>query len=156
MGRFTMTKNASDIGGPTHLPEDWYEMEILSEPEISPNKKKQRGMTEEEGAGDNLVLTLRVNHEDPSFDGRRFTVWLPWPTERDAGTFSASGQTMEDWKLERIVAHAEAFGGSPAEGDEVEFSVGSCALFYVVQGFAQDGVTIRNDIDIRTKPRSVD
>ncbi len=151
MSTFGLTKKASDVEEGINVPEDWYNLEILEEPEKVQNKKATQGLSEADGAGENIVLNLRLNHEDPRYDGRRFRVWLPYPNETDKTTYGVGGQTKEDSKLELIIAVYAAFAGldpTSVEGDEVEFSLGDKAEFYVTQGLDQQGVKVVNEVSV--------
>ncbi len=162
MTTFNMTKKAEDIKGRVNVPEDWYNLEILEEPlppEECPNKKKLAGASEAEGGGDNIILRLRLNHEDPMYDGRRFSVYLPYPNESDKKTYAVGGQTKEDSKNELIVAVYAAFADldpKDVEGDEIDFSLGDKAEFYVNQGLNQQGTEMINEVNVfRNLPRPV-
>ena len=162
MTTFNMTKKAEDIKEGVPVPEDWYPLEILEEPlppEECPNKKKQAGASEAEGAGDNIILQLRLNHDDPMYDGRRFRVWLPYPNETDKKTYGVGGQTKEDSKLELIRDVYAAFAGlnpEDVEGDEIEFSLGDKAEFYVTHGLDQQGAKVIDEVNVfRNLPRPV-
>ncbi len=159
MSRFELTKKASDVEEGINVPEDWYALEILEEPVKEQNKKAAQGLSEAEGAGENIVLNLRLNHEDPRYDGRRFRVWLPYPNETDRKTFGVGGQTKEDSKLELILAVYAAFAGldpKNVEGDEVEFSLGDRAEFYVTQALDQQGEKVINEVSVfKNLPRPV-
>ncbi len=159
MSTFNLTKKASDVEEGINVPEDWYNLEILEEPAKEQNKKASRGLSEAEGAGENIVLNLRLNHEDPRYDGRRFRVWLPYPNETDKITYGVGGQTKEDSKLELIIAVYAAFAGldpTSVEGDEVDFSLGDKAEFYVTQGLDQQGVRVVNEVSVfKNLPRPV-
>ncbi len=151
MSIFNLTKKASDVEEGINVPEDWYTLEILEEPTKVPNKKAAAGLTPEEGAGENIILNLRLNHEDPRYDGRRFRVWLPYPNEYDITAYGVGGQTKEDSKLELIIEVYAAFQGvdpSQVEGDEVDFSLGDRADFYVTQGLDQQGVKVINEVSV--------
>ena len=162
MTTFNMTKKAEDIEGGVLVPEDWYPLEILEEPldpQETPNKKKLAGLSEAEGAGENIILNLRLNDDDPVYDGRRFRIWLPYPNETDKKTYGLGGQTKEDAKNELIRDVYAAFAGlnpEDVEGDEVEFSLGDKAEFYVVRSLDQQGVKEINVVDVfRHLPRPV-
>lgn len=156
MPTFKLTKNISDIVEPELIPEDWYTMKITKEPKFQDNKKKKDGGPDAEGAAVNLVLVLRVQHEDPMIHGRGFTKYLRWPEAKDANEILGSGQTMEDFLTESIGQVASAFFGMEVEADEVEFEVGQEASFYVISEIDnRDGVTLRNALDINQAPKPV-
>jgi len=97
-----------------------------------------------------------VVSEIPEHSGRPFTLWVSFPSEQDKDRFTKMGQSYEDFKMDRIKVLMKAFSGQEPEGDEVDFQPGQRAMFYVVQALGQDGVTVRNDIDIRMAPRAIE
>lgn len=155
MATFTLPKDFEDVASPEPLPEDWYTLEIMDEAELAPNKKLLAGGAGADGAGMNIVLKCSVVSDVPEFNGRPFTIWLPFPSEQDKDRFTKLGQSFEDFKMDRIKQFVAAFTGAMPEGSEVDFHPGQRALFYITQSLGQDGVTLRNDIDIRVAPRAV-
>ena len=93
------------------------------------------------------------------YDGRRFRVWLPYPNEHDKTAFGVGGQTKEDSKNELIRDVYAAFANIDPEevqGDEIDFSLGDRAEFYVTQGLDQQGVKVINEVSVfRQLPRPV-
>jgi len=156
MPTFELTKRVDEIQEPELLPEDWYLLRITREPRKEPNKAKREGGPDAEGAGDNLVLDMRVQHEDPAKNGRPFTKYLRWPQEGDDEEF-IGGQTKEDFLTQQIAQVASAFVGYDVEADQVEFEAGMEAQFYIVQGVDnRDGVTPRNEISMNIPPKEAD
>jgi hypothetical protein len=153
---FKFIKSANDIQGAVLLEEGFYLMRIVSEPEILPNRKKKDGMSEEDGAGDNLVLKLRIQSDDPVENGRAFTKYLPMPKESDANDYDRfTGQPALDKKMERIVAWVEAFGGTVDE-DEFDLASGAEAYVWVCQRAGQgEGAGLINDLDFESLPKPV-
>jgi len=156
MATFKLPKNVEDVVQPEALPEDWYTLEIVEEPELAPNKKLAAGGPQAEGAGMNIVIKCNVVSEIPEHSGRPFTLWVSFPSEQDKDRFTKMGQSYEDFKMDRIKVLMKAFSGQEPEGDEVDFQPGQRAMFYVVQALGQDGVTVRNDVDIRMAPRAIE
>jgi len=148
---FDTGKDLDDIQEPELLPEEWYSMEIIDEPERAMNKKMKEGGADAEGAGYNIVLKLEVIYPDaPQYNGRKFTLWLSMPVEGDEDRFTAAGQTIEDFKLDQIKKVAQGFAGKEISGSEVEFNKGMKADFYVKQGIAGGGARKgqpQNEID---------
>jgi hypothetical protein len=85
MATFETNKALGDIERPELLPGDWYICRIMKEPVLKPNNKEKQGLSEAEGAGNNLNLFVRVQSENPKWNGRPFFLSLPWPTEHDEG-----------------------------------------------------------------------
>ncbi len=159
MTTFNLPKKAEDVEGGVNVPEDWYTLEILEEPVKEANKKAQSGLSEAEGGGENIILHLRLNHEDPIYDGRRFRIWLPYPNEYDKTAYGIGGQTKEDSKMELIRDVYAVFAGIDSDevsGDEIDFSIGDRAEFYVTQSLDQQGVKVINEVSVfKQLPRPV-
>ncbi len=151
---FNVGKSVDDVHDPELMPEDWYPMEIAVEPIQELNSKQKVGGPEADGAGENIVLRLRVVSDIPEYSGRQLTKWLSLPNPSDEGKFTQQGQSFEDWKISIIAAWALAFGGK-AEGEDVDFDVGGQAMVLIIQGMAQDGTTIENKIDFNSLPRAM-
>lgn len=151
MAIFSLDKNFEDVQEAQLLPEDWYVMEILEEPQQAPNKAMKEGGPQADKAGYNIVLRLRTVSEVPEYSGRVLTVWLSLPNDSDKGEY-IQGQSKEDWKLERIAKVAAAFKGldnwKELEGDEISLEKGMQARFYIVQTLGLDGTTARNEVDL--------
>ena len=146
MAQFTLPKNTSDITEPVLLPEDWHILRIVKEPILKENNAK---------TGHNIVLQLRVQSDDPTFNGRPFTMWLPMPKAEDATNIMQSGMTIEDWKIQQITKIVEAFTGTPVEGNEFEMEVGQEAQFFIKTAPSQDGQRLVNEIDRYQDPLPV-
>ena len=151
---FNVGKSVDDVHDPELMPEDWYPMEIAVEPIQELNAKQKAGGPEADGAGENIVLRLRVVSDVPEYNGRQLTKWLSLPNPSDEGKFTQQGQSFEDWKISIIAAWALAFGRK-AEGEDVDFDVGGQAMVLIIQGLAQDGTTIENKIDFNSLPRAI-
>jgi len=154
---FDLPKAMDDVAEPEPLPEDWYELRIIEEPEVAPNRAMQDRGPADQDARMNIVLSCEVvNAPDESFNGRPFRIYLSMPNSNDAERRTKLGQTYEDLFISRIKAHHEAFGGGEATGSKANFEKGQSAMFYIIQELGQDGITIRNNVDINSKPRPID
>ncbi len=111
MPTFGFNKPIDDIEDPVLLPEDWYTFRVSKDPTIEDNKKAKDGLSGEEGAGKNLVVKLTTVSDDPEFNGRMLTIWLPYPSEHDESQYDGIGQKKSDAKMQRIIGFVEAFGG---------------------------------------------
>jgi len=149
----TLPKNVEDISEPVPLPEGWYTLQIIDEPEMAANRAMSDRGPGDVDARTNIVIKCAVVSDDENINGRPFILYLSMPNANDATRRTKLGQTYEDLFSVRIADYAEAFGGSRPVGDEVGFSVGQRALFYIVQELGQDGSTIRNSVSFNTKPR---
>jgi hypothetical protein len=156
MTTFKLPKKISDVQDQQLLPEDWYIMRLSQEPTVEDNKKMKDGGAGAEGAGQNIVLKMVTVSENPVYNGRMFTMWLPLPNAADRDIFF-NGQSREDSKLERIAAVVSAFnGGNAPAGDEFELHQGDEALFYVTTETAyNDDSRYVNAIDGKQAPRPI-
>jgi hypothetical protein len=159
MTEFEFGKGADDIQQPELLPEDWYLLRIVKPPKLMPNAKKKNNMSEEDGARDNIVINLRVVHENPAWSGRPLTKWLPVPNSTDDTRFDEfTGMKLDDKLLDTVFKWDAAFnGGAQAEEGKANFEPGSEAFVYVVQQF--DGREGReeelvNSIDMNSFPKA--
>lgn len=145
---FKFHKSIDDIEEPVLMDEDWYKLYISGKVEIKPNKKKTENPSQE-GAGDNMVIPLRVHDDEGEHAGRMFTAYLPVPTEEDENKRDGIGMKISDAKMQRIVDAAVAFGGDEAAaGDSVEFIEGTVAYGRVTQQMDQRGERIINTLDV--------
>ena len=161
MANFDLPKAVNEIQGSKPLPAEWYLMTIVEEPEIRPNKA---------GTAENLVLTLRTEHDVPEFSGRKFTKYLQWPSDEDEGEFTARGQKKSDAKMEQLIRWSAAFNGvnpdGPAEkvsermaaagmASAVVFDVGARANVWVAQTLNEETQEIENEIPFFSVPKVV-
>ena len=164
MATFEFDKKMGDIEKAELLPDDWYVLRLVKEPnpKPSPNTKKKEGRSEEDGAGDNIILHFRVQHDNPKYHGRPFTKWLGVPNEYDKTHFSNfSGQKLEDEKQERIAAWAAALAGkdvkSLANSKKANFNQGDeCSVFICQEKDRRDGHEdddAKNAIDFNSVPQ---
>lgn len=153
MTLITMPKSLDEVQDAEALLEDWYLMRISGEPQVLPNKKKKADPTQE-GAGDNLVINMRVQSDNPEANGRTFTVWVMIPTEEDNSRMTGQGQSFTDWKMGKFQAIAEAFNGGPLEGgaDSFDFQAGMEAHFWVNRVPKAGGGYENPLLDIDAKP----
>ena len=151
MAEFELSKAVDEIQEATPLPPEWYLARLVQEPKLEDNAKMKAGGADAEGAGQNLVLRVRVQDENPEFNGRQLTKWLSWPNEKDEGEFTGNGQPKVDWKMESIVTWCKALGGDPS-GNTVSFTAGSECYVYVVQ--EEYNGELRNSIDMNSPPKA--
>lgn len=142
-----LPKQMTDIERPLPLEEDWYLMKVVKQPVVQPNKKKRDGLAYDEGAGQNLVLRLRVVSDDKTINGRAFTKWVPWPVNGDGDPLGPddgdgdadhydeySGMLIVDRKMQDLGRIAAALKGvDEGEASPLDIAVGDQAYFYVVQ-----------------------
>lgn len=135
------------------LEEAWYRMKITSI-EKAPNRKSKDGLSMEEGAGENVVVELRLKSDNPEIDGRAFTKWLPWPNEYDeTARMPRTGQLKRDWKMENLAAWDSAFNGRKAEGKNFCLKVNTEA-YVMLSKQKVDGKEI-NTISMNAYPRAL-
>lgn len=162
MAIIQLPKQVGDIQEAQLLKEDYYTMRIVDEPEIKPNaqlRAKEEGKPySEEKCGHNLVLKLRIEHEDPMIHGRMFTKWLPLPGENDADRIVPStGQSVLDSKLETLRKYAEAFSGQVIDesSDQLSFETGQRAALFVSTGENFQSGEPESQLDFNKEPRPV-
>jgi len=159
MPTFDLPKAIDDIQEIEPLDEDWYKLRVSEEPMLEPNKKAKKGLSIEEGAGNNLVVKLRSSTDDENTTGRPFTIWMSWPTKADKEKVTKMGQTYEDFKLDQICAVAAALMGVPKaelSGDEITIDPGMEAYFYVEKVAREDGEGFFNSINTNMTPKIVE
>ena len=160
MATFGFKKAADDIEEPVLLPEDWYEAEIKDEPQVVPNNtlKELAGegaseeiidkvLRENPKAGYNLKVNLNIVSDDEMFNGRFFSVYLPFPNDYDEDRYDGIGQKVYDAKLQRIIQFAEAFGGD-VDGENVTILPGLDGKVYIVQQMAPGRDSLSNSVDL--------
>ena len=158
MADFKLPKGIDEIVEGKLLDEGMYVVRITDEPQVVDNKKKQAGMSAEEGAGENLVVKLRIQSDKPDENGRAFTCYLPWPNEADAlrPPNPFSGQPRLDEKIQKLVMwHAAFNGGTMPKGTKIKLEAGSEARIFVKKGVDnrdQDNPVERNEIDFNAIP----
>ena len=187
MSNLRLSKSFDEVTETILLEEDWYNMRLVKEPAVLPNGALKEWMKnngkgtggdpedivnqlytyadeaagyqneKEQYASLNWVLFLRVIHEDPMINGRAFRVYLPIPNKADAKRTTQQGQLIEDFKMERIKTHLEAFAGREIDGstDSAELAPGDMASFYVVTRHNEYFDREENSIDIGTDPMPV-
>ena len=142
---FTLPKDVDDIEEAVLLPEDFYNCVIVKEPVLKPNKKMEVGLSEEEGAGYNLIIVLKTESDDPEFAGRWFTLYFGWPTLADENKRDMRGSKISDKKMGDIIKFTLAFGGS-VEGLDVILSENLRGQGYVLQEIDSRSGTLVNSI----------
>ncbi len=152
---FKLPKNIDDISDGELLPEDYYVMRIMKEPVVAENAKAREGLSEEDGAGKNVVLSLRVQSDKPEFNGRGFTKYLGIPNKADKNRFNSfTGQSYEDMKMQSLANWSSAFSGAEASGKGVSFEAGQEAWVYVAIGKDfRDADKDANVLDFNAQPK---
>ena len=143
MPTFTFNKPVEDIEEPILLEEDWYRARIKETPTIEPNKKMQEDSTQE-GAGHNLLIKLTLI--DGEAEGRRFQLYLPWPSLEDEDKYDGIGMKISDAKMQRISNFVEQFGGV-VDGTDIVVEENMEGYVYVNRGLDQSGQVMRNNVD---------
>jgi len=147
MATFEFAKDAADIEEPELIDQDWYVCVITKVPEIKPNAKKKDGASYEDGAGDNLVFSLRIISDDEIANGRAFTMWIPYPSAEDMETRDGRGQLKYDAKMARLIEIAEKGAGCSADGDTIDILPNARIGLYVNQSVNNRNNEIENSID---------
>ena len=150
MTTFEMPKEVDAIQEATLLEADWHMVRLTQEPTLEDNAKKKAGNSEEDGAGQNIVLRFRVVDDDPTINGRQLTKWLGWPNEGDKERFTNKGQPMIDAKMETIVTWATVLGGT-VEGSNISINSGSeCHVLVTQEEYKGE---LQNSIDMNAAPK---
>lgn len=161
MAEFGTPKSLDEIQEKGALLEpEWYKVRLIKEPKLEPNKVKKAGGSAENGARDNIRLSLRVVSEDPAVNGRPFTKWIPMPNSND---FEIIDEFVGVPKGDRMLGNARkwstAFGNDCSDG-KLHFEAGQEAYVYVIQEYdnrveSPTEDDLRNSIDMNALPRSV-
>ncbi len=152
MPTFSFAKPIEDVEEPILLEEDWYRARIAGQPAIAPNKKKQAD-PEQEGAGDNLEVSIALAGGEA--EGRRFRLWLPWPSLEDEDSYDGRGMKKSDAKMERIADFTVKFGGV-SEGTDIMLEENMEGYVYVIRGLDQQGEKMINSVDTFAGFKSVE
>jgi len=143
MPTFSFNKPIEDVEEPILLEEDWYRARIMAPPAIEPNKKKQAD-PEQDGAGDNLVISLMLLENEAN--GRRFKLWLQWPSLADEDSYDGRGMKKSDAKMETIADFTTKFGGV-SDGTDIMLEENMEGYVYVTRGLDQQGQSMINNVD---------
>lgn len=143
MPTFTFQKPIEDVEEPILLEEGWERARIVVIPTIEPNNKKKAD-PEQDGAGDNLVVSVMLTEGDAN--GRRFKLHLPWPGPGDEDKYDGIGKKVSDGKMERIADFTIKFGGV-SEGTDIVLEENMEGYIYITQGLDQQGQDIINQVD---------
>ena len=143
MPTFTFAKPIEDVEEPILLEEGWERARIVVIPTIEPNNKKKAD-PEQDGAGDNLVVSVMLTEGDAN--GRRFKLFLPWPGPGDEDKYDGIGKKVSDGKMERIADFTIKFGGV-SEGTDIMLEENMEGYVYVTQGLDQQGQNMINQVD---------
>ena len=143
MPTFSFQKPIEDVEEPILLEEDWYRARIAKTPTIEPNKKKQEDPNQE-GAGDNLNVSLSLRGGEA--EGRRFKLYLPWPSLADENEYDGIGMKKSDVKMERIADFTVKFGGI-SEGTDVVLEENMEGFVYVTRGLDQSSQRMINSVN---------
>lgn len=143
MPTFSFAKPIEDVEEPILLEEGWYRATIKIPPTIEPNKAKQADPNSEK-AGDNLVIPIGLTEGEAS--GRRFKLFLPWPSLEDEDSYDGIGMKVSDAKMERIAEFTVKFGGV-SDGTDIMLEENMEGYVYVTRGLDQQGQRIINSVD---------
>jgi hypothetical protein len=159
---FSFDKPIDDIAEIILLDVDWYNVEVASAPKIQKNnalytatsedttaEEIEQLLAENEKMGYNLVVTLAVEHSEQMFNGRKLTVWLPWPSEPDHDRFDQSGRNKYDAKMERVGQFVASFGGEfESDGKSFRILPGMKGQAYVIQNKPPGREEFVNSVDL--------
>jgi len=143
MPTFSFAKPIEDVEEPVLLEEGWYRAAIKTTPTIEPNKAKKAN-PEDEKAGDNLVIAIGLTEGEAS--GRRFKLFLPWPSLEDEDKYDGIGMKVSDAKMQRIADFTTKFGGV-SDGTDIMLEENMEGYVYVTKGLDQQGQRIINNVD---------
>lgn len=139
MSTFSFPKPVEDIEEPVLLEEDWYLCEIAGKPE----KRTNRAET-----GQNLVIPIRLTGNNvEGANGRRYTLYPPWPSDADESQYDGRGMKLSDAKIQRIAGIVEGFGGV-VDGTDIMLEEGMQGYVRIVQAMDQAGENIVNNVDL--------
>ena len=161
MSSLDFGKSVDDIEAPVLMPEGWYDFEIgLPAPRVTENTAKREDPTDEK-AGDNWTVNVNSVHDEAIYNGRRFTIWLGIPEEKNKEQYTRDGQRMYDWKMQRIADFTSAFEGELLDGpggprSKPMLRVGGKGRLYVLQQIDQRTQELVNQIDNFAKPKKVE
>lgn len=164
MPTFEATKDFNDIQEPQLIPAGYILAEIANDPELRKNKAWRdagesldmaAAQQVDEKAGWNLSFMVKTISDTPEYNGRSFFKHLGLPTEADKNRFHGmTGQCMEDWKMDQILAWVKAFGGT-VEGSSFSISKGMRAQIYVAVTKDDEGQD-QNELPLEPLPRTAD
>ena len=143
MPTFSFAKPIEDVEEPVLLEEGWYRAAIKATPTIEPNKAKKEN-PEAEKAGDNLVIAIGLTEGEAA--GRRFKLFLPWPSLEDEDKYDGIGMKVSDAKMQRIADFTTKFGGV-SDGTDIMLEENMEGYVYVTKGLDQQGQRIINNVD---------
>lgn len=145
MATFDLGKDLDKIVEPELMDEAWYPFEIYKEPEQAKNKIMKNDGADAEGAGYNVVVSVRCI-EESEHKGRVFTVYLPLPAKGDDQKRNpVSGMLVIDQKVKRNAEFALAFGGT-VEGRSFSLAKGMIGQLPVIKQMDMSGVKFVNGI----------
>lgn len=172
--KLRLPKNFDEIIDSVLLPNDWYTLRLTKPPQLLPNGAlrdymKQNNFTAKgeelydvadiacdyqndnnQFAGVNLVLDLRVVSDNSEHNGRAFRIYLPMPNKGDKHRITPLGQPAEDAKLARIRSHLLAF--RPDADEDTELLPGDSAQFYITTRLNERMQREESTIDINVDP----
>jgi len=93
--------------------------------------------TNKAGTGENILIDLTLIGESEELNGIEFTQYLSLPNPEDEGRKTRSGQSMVDWKMEKIKKNVEALGGK-IEGNKFSFPKAAVCKANVVMRKGED------------------
>jgi hypothetical protein len=132
IGMLEFGKDVDEIEAPVLLPEDYYLFVVSGTPKSMKNAAMEKNPSDPK-AGFNWVVPLKtLDRDNPEFNNRTFSAYLPLPKPEDEEAYDGRGQKLYDAKMERIAKFVTAFGGQVA-GKTVMLAPGSKAGLQVVQ-----------------------
>jgi hypothetical protein len=147
MTTLSFSKSVDDIEEPELIPEDWYVFRVSEPPSVEENKAMKAKKSYADGAGKNLVISLRLISDIQEYSGRTFKLYLPYPVEEDLNQYDGRGMLKYDAKLARIAEFAEKATGCNVEGSEITILPNAQVGLYLTQGLDQAGVNLTNSLD---------
>lgn len=164
MPTFEVPKDFNDIEAPQLIPAGYILAEIANDPELRKNKAWRdagesldlaAAQQIDEKASWNLSFQIKTISDTPEYNGRTFFKHLGLPTEADKQRYHGmTGQCMEDWKMDQIMAWVLAFGGT-IEGTSFSITKGMRAQIYVAVVKDDDGMD-QNELPLEPLPRTAD
>lgn len=145
-GTLKFRKKVDEVEEAVLMPEDYYVMRVILTPKLAPNKAKAKDK-EDPKAGDNWEIDVAVISDVPEFNGRKFRLFMAYPSTKDENEYTSRGQCAYDAKMENIIKVVQAFEGF-AEGDTVTLPVGATARLPVVQKPNRQTGVMENQVNI--------
>lgn len=160
MTTFKFKKAMENIEEPELLDEGWYKVRITEDPKLLPNNKAKELLGDEatfeqvemanaddQTIGMNMVCKVEVVSAFPDENGRKLTIYIPYPMDADDKRYDNRGMIVADAKQERIAKLATAIHGEVL-GDELDINQGNEFQAFVDQGLNKKTKLPSNSIDL--------